>query len=112
MPGLEPSKLLVGNNSVVESGSVVLGGDEDDFTIQISDLTFTIRVVRSQAKAPLDVTRISRDKMLILVSTWYSSDTVFKFKVGTLWNRELQLALSVEPKQNFHIIHYTFSMVR
>jgi hypothetical protein len=50
--------------------------------------------------------------MLIRVSTWYSTDSIFKFKVGTLLSDDLFLAIHVEPKQNFHIVTYTFSIKR
>lgn len=37
---------FVGNNEVIESGSVLLGADDPEFTIKISELTFTIAVVQ------------------------------------------------------------------
>jgi hypothetical protein len=100
----------LGKNAVVESGCALLGGDDSDFSIQIYDLTFTIAVTSGQSSGPVEPIRQSRDKMLIRISTWYSSSSVYKFKVGNLEENDLYLALYVEPIQNFHKITYTFSL--
>jgi hypothetical protein len=106
------SQRSVGNSTVVDSGAVVLGDDDDSFTIAVQGLNFTVRIVNEPRADRLRPERISNDKMLIKINTWSGGDLTFKFKVGTLNNRELYLAIHADIYNNNRVITYTFSMPR
>jgi hypothetical protein len=107
------SSKLVGNDQVVETGSALLWPDDPSFTIQITDLTFTIVIVSDHETPQLDPQRVSRNQMTVKVNTWQQSGPSFKFKVGTLWNKELYLALYAQPVEaGRYVLHYTFSTKR
>ena len=106
------SQKLVGKSSVIDSGSVVLGPDDDSLTIVIQNLTFTIMVVNDPRAERLNPERRSPNQMLIKINTYQGGDLTFKFKVGTLHGRELYLAINLDIHANHRIIAYTFSTSR
>jgi hypothetical protein len=98
-----------GNDQIVESGSVLLWPDSPIFMIMITDLTFTIVIVNDHKKPQLEPERVSRNTMNIRVNTWQQSNPSFKFKVGTLWDNDLYLAIFVQPLEaGRYVLHYTF----
>jgi hypothetical protein len=52
---MSESEKLVGNSTVVETGSVVLGVDDDSFTVHIQGLTFTIYPVSDHRLSAINV---------------------------------------------------------
>jgi hypothetical protein len=107
------SSRLVGEEPVVESGSVLLWPDDASFTIQITDLTFTIVIVNDHRIPQLDPQRVSRSAMTVKINIWQQSNPSFKFKVGTLWSNDLYLSVYVQPiEAGRYVLHYTFSNKR
>jgi hypothetical protein len=105
----EPTR-YVGNNVVVEAGSVLLGPDDDSFQIQFSGLKFSIRFLHSWTVPPVSTERIDETGMRITLNTFQTNEPTFKTNVGSLWGKELFLAIRVEVHQNFRTLTYTFSM--
>jgi len=103
------SPRFIGADSVIESGSIILSSGDSDFRIQISDLTFEIILKGGRSGGAVQPIAISPNKMQITISTFYTSNLAYKFKVGTLWNKELYLALIVETKQGAFVVTYTFT---
>jgi len=109
MPSLQK---YVGGNTVVDSGSVVLGPDDGRFTVIIDNLTFIISAIQEPRTERLSVVRESHDKLIIKINTTQGGDLTFKFKVGNLMGRDLSLAIHLEAHDSYSIFTYTFSMSR
>jgi hypothetical protein len=105
MPDVER---LVGAEPVVESGSIVVSSGET-FTIKLYGLTFEVVLHARTSGLAVETVSQATDKMLIRINTFHRTNLAYKFKVATLWDRELYLALVIDPKQSATVIHYTFS---
>jgi hypothetical protein len=102
-----------GNDQIVESGSVLLWPDDPSFNIRITDLTFTIVIINDHKRPQLEPERVSHNTMNIRVNRWHQPNPSFKFKVGTLWDNDLYLAIFAQPVEaGRYVLHYTFSNKR
>jgi hypothetical protein len=99
----------VGDSIVVESGVAVLGPDDEGLTVDIRGLKFVIRTASDSKLEAITIKTVARDQVTIIINTWQGSDLTFKFKVGTIMNRDLNLAVNLAPHYNHRIITYTFS---
>ena len=99
----------VGKSIVVESGVVVLGPDDDSLTVDIRGLKFEIATANDRSLAAITTATIARDHVKITINVWQGGDLTFKFKVGTISGRELNLAVNLDVHENHRIITYTFS---
>jgi hypothetical protein len=105
----EPTR-YVGNSVVVEAGAVLLGPDDESFQIQFSGLSVLIRFLHSWTAPPISTERIDETGMRVTLNTYQTNEPTFKTKVGSLWGKDLFLAIRVEERQNFRTLTYTFSM--
>ena len=101
--------VYVGNNIVVDSGVAVLGPEDDWLTIDIRGLKFSIATANDRSLAAITTTTLARDQVKITINVWQGGDLTFKFKVGTIMNRDLDLAVNLDVHSNYRIITYTFS---
>ena len=99
----------VGSSIVVESGVAVLGPDDEGLTVDIRGLKFSIRTANDPKLEAITVKTVVRDQVTILINTWQGGDLTFKFKVGSISGRDLNLAVNLDPHYNHRIITYTFS---
>src|ERR1700737_4740822 len=99
----------VGNSIVVESGVAVLGPDDDALTVDIRGLKFTIDTANDRSLAAITTKTLARDRVRITINVWQGGDLTFKFKVGSISDRELNLAVNLDVHHNHRIITYTFS---
>jgi hypothetical protein len=99
----------VGNNIVVESGSAVLGPDDKHLSVDIRGLKFSIAAANDRSLAAITTKTIARDHVMITINVWQGGDLTFKFKVGTISGRDLDLAVHLDVHTNHRIITYTFS---
>ncbi len=102
-------KKYVGNNDVVESGVAILASQEEWFTIEIHGLIFSITSWSESSKPAITTESQKRNHILIKINTWQGGDLTFKFKVGTLNGRDLNLAVNLDVHYNYRIVTYTFS---
>lgn len=98
----------VGDSIVVESGVAILGLDEW-LTVDIRGLKISIVTANDPALAAIGTQTLSRDQIKITINVWQGGDLTFKFKVGTIMNRDLNLAVNLDVHSNHRIITYTFS---
>ncbi len=99
----------VGNSIVVESGVVIVGLDEW-LTVDIRGLKFSIATANDTKLAAITTQTLSRDQVKITINVWQGGDLTFKFKVGTIMDRDLDLAVNLDIRSSNHrIITYTFS---
>lgn len=99
----------VGSSIVVESGVAVLGPDDNSLTVDIRGLKFEIATANDRTLAAITTDTITRDHVRITINVWQGGDLTFKFKVGYLMNRDLNLAINLDVHPNHRIITYTFS---
>jgi hypothetical protein len=99
----------LGNSIVVESGVAVLGPDDDSLTVDIRGLKFEIATANDTKLAAITTDTLARDHVKITINVWQGGDLTFKFKVGSISGRELNLAVNLEVHYNHRIITYTFS---
>jgi hypothetical protein len=104
------SKKFLGGNPIVETGTVLLGPDDELFQIEISDLTFFIRFLHDNVQPPVKTEQVGARGMRVSINTWHTGAPQFKVKVGYIWENDLFLAVRLEPQQNFRVLTYTFSM--
>jgi hypothetical protein len=103
-----PAELFLGSNRIVETGAVVLGQDDYELNIKLHDLTFIIALGGSSTA--VQPVKKSATEMLITISTFYVQNNSYKFKVGTLFQKDLYLALHISQAREAHVITYTFSI--
>jgi hypothetical protein len=99
----------LGNSIVVESGVAVLGPDDESLTVDIRGLKFEIATANDVKLAAITTNTLARDRVKITINVWQGGDLTFKFKVGTISGRELNLAVNLDVHHNHRIITYTFS---
>lgn len=99
----------VGDSIVLESGVAILGPDDGQLTVDIRGLKFSIATANDAKLAAITTQTLARDQVRITINVWQGGDLTFKFKVGTIMNRELNLAVNLDARNNHRIITYTFS---
>jgi hypothetical protein len=103
--------IWAGNNPVVDSGSVILGPDEEPLTIKIDNLTFKLFVIDDRSLPPITPNRVSDNLMEIKFNIWQGTNPTFKFQVGHVRGGNLHLAVRITSQFNYRIIAYTFTQV-
>jgi hypothetical protein len=102
---------LAGNHEIIETGTAIVAADEW-LTITIDGLSFSITAIHDGKKASITTETKSHNQILININTWQGGDLTFKFKVGTLRNLDLYLAVNLDNHYNYNIITYTFTRQR
>jgi hypothetical protein len=82
---------------------------DDWFTIEIQGLIFSITSWSDPRKEAITTENQQRNHLLIRINTWQGGELTFKFKVGTINGRDLDLAVNLDVRYNYRIINYTFS---
>jgi hypothetical protein len=105
------SGISAGNNTVVDSGSAILGPDEEPLSIKIDNLIFRIYIISNPAAPPINPDRVSDTEMIIKYNTWQVPDPTFRFRVGHVPGGDLYLAVRITSHHNYRLITYTFTKV-
>lgn len=104
------SKAWVGDEQVVESGSVLLGPNDDTFRVTVYDLTFSFFFVHDSHRQPVHTEPTGRNGMRVTLNTYQTTTPIFKSKVGFFAGNDLSLAIRAQSLENFRLITYTFTI--
>ncbi|WP_369720870.1 hypothetical protein AB8Z38_27770 [Bradyrhizobium sp. LLZ17] len=99
----------VGGSIVVDSGVAVLGPDDNYLSIDIRGLKFSIGSANDRSLGAITIKSIARDHVMITINVWQGGDLTFKFQVGTISDRVMDLAVHLDVHTNHRVITYTFS---
>ena len=99
----------IGSGFVVDSGTAIVTDDGERLTIDIANLKFSVASWYEPLAATITTEMLEYNHILIKINIWWGDDLTFKFKVGTLYGRDLYFAVNLNSRPSRAIITYTFS---